>query len=75
MKNIEIFTGPGCSHCEAAKALLRDHKLDFTERDVSDPDVLAELRQRLPRARSIPQIFVDGEYLGNDQDLKLRLKG
>lgn len=75
MQNIEIFTGPGCAHCEAAKTMLRDHGLDFTERDVSDPEVMAELRQRLPRARSIPQIFADGRHLGNEQDLKLRLQG
>jgi glutaredoxin len=24
---IEVFTGPGCSYCEAAKALLRNRKV------------------------------------------------
>ena len=73
MRDIEIFTGPGCSHCEAAKALLKTHKLAFTERDVSDSAVLAEFRERLPRVRSLPQIFVDGEHIGSFEDLKSKL--
>lgn len=73
MRDIEIFTGPGCSHCRAAKALLKTHKLTFTERDVSDSAVLAEFRERLPRSRSLPQIFVDGEHIGGLEDLRLKL--
>ena len=71
---IELFTGPGCSYCESAKALLRHHALTFTERDVSVPAVLAEFRERLPRVRSIPQIFIDGEHIGGYEDLELKLK-
>ncbi len=70
MKNIEIFTGPGCTHCEAAKVLLKKHELPFEEYDISDPAVMKELQTRLPRTRSIPQIFADGEHLGNDEDLR-----
>ena len=73
MKDVEIFTGPGCAHCGAAKALLEEHGVPFTERDVSDADVLAELQTRVPRARSIPQIFADGQHLGTEQDLRLAL--
>ena len=73
MKYIEIFTGPGCRHCETAKALLRKHGLPFKEHDISDPAALSEFQKRLPRVRSIPQIFADGEHLGNDEDLRLML--
>jgi len=73
MSEIEIFTGPGCSHCESAKRMLKEKGLDFTERNVSEPGVMDELRERLPRARAIPQVFVDGAHIGNDQDLRLHL--
>ena len=69
----EIFTGPGCAHCEAAKALLRQHGLAYAERDVSDPEVMGELQTRLPRVRAIPQVFFNGEHLGNDEDLQHHL--
>lgn len=73
MSEIEIFTGPGCTHCDAAKRFLQAHGLDYVERDVSDPEVLSELQTRLPRARALPQIFEDGAHLGNDQDLREHL--
>jgi glutaredoxin 3 len=73
MKNIEIFTGPGCPLCETAKALLKRHNLPFEEHDISDPAVMKVFQTRLPRVRAIPQIFADGKHLGNDEDLRLKL--
>lgn len=74
MEHIEIFTGYGCSYCDRAKAVLQERGLAFVERSVDDQTVLAEFRERLPRVRSIPQIFVDGEHIGGYEDLVLRLK-
>ena len=73
MKNIEIYTGPDCRHCAQAKALLQHKGLNFHEHDVSDPAVIVEFRQRLPRIRALPQIFVDGEHIGGLEDLQIRL--
>ncbi|MDH3661648.1 MAG: glutaredoxin 3 [Alphaproteobacteria bacterium] len=70
MPKIEIFSGPNCAYCAAAKSLLRKHGLAFEELDVkADPAHLDELRRRLPRARAIPQIFIDGEHIGGFEDL------
>ncbi|MDH3389703.1 MAG: glutaredoxin [Gammaproteobacteria bacterium] len=74
MKDIEIFTGPGCTHCEQAKSLLRKHNLDYLERDVSAPGIIDEFRERLPRSKALPQIFADGKHLGSLEDLQIRLK-
>lgn len=74
MEHIEIFTGYGCSYCDRAKAVLQECGLAFVERSVDDQTVLAEFRERLPRVKSIPQIFVDGEHIGGYEDLVLRLK-
>lgn len=70
--DVEVFTGPNCTHCESAKALLDEHGVQYIERRVDDPDELAELRRRAPRAMALPQIFVGGEHLGNDDDLRIR---
>lgn len=73
-RKIEIFTGPNCGYCEAAKALMRENGLDFEEIDLAaGPDNMAAFRARLPRVRSIPQIFVDGEHIGGFEDLRLHL--
>ena len=73
MAKVEIFTGPGCDYCVAAKQLLVKRNLSFTERDVSRSDVRAELQRRLPRARTIPQIFIDGIHVGGYEDLCIQL--
>ena len=72
MKHVEIFTGPRCGYCSAAKSLLQQLGMAYTERDVRDPDVLNEMRERLPRSRTIPQIFIDGEHIGGYDDLRLK---
>ena len=74
MKDIEIFTGPDCAHCEQAKSLLERHKLDYIERDISKPGVIDEFRKRLPRSKALPQIFAEGIHLGSLEDLQSRLK-
>lgn len=51
---IEIFTRPGCGYCVAAKRLLVQHDLSFTEFDLSVPEHLETLRQRAPQARAVP---------------------
>ncbi len=71
--DIEIYTGPNCAYCTAAKKLLVERQLAYVERDVSDQAVVAEFRDRLPRQKSLPQIFIDGEHIGSYEDLRLRL--
>ncbi len=73
LKDIEIFTGPSCAYCAAAKALLQEKGLSFTERNISDPQVAAEFRQRFPSVRSIPQVIADGEHIGGFEDLQMQL--
>ena len=73
MNNIEIYTGPHCSYCEQAKALLRQYGLEYREHDISNAENMIEFRQRLPRLKALPQIFVDGRHIGGLEDLQLRL--
>ncbi len=69
---IEIFSSPGCSYCDRAKALLKEHGLEFTEYDLSADDAHREdLIARLPRVRALPQIFIDDEHIGGYDDLAL----
>jgi len=76
MPKIEIFTGPNCGYCEAAKALMRENGLAFEEIDLAaSPDNMDAFRCRLPRVKSIPQIFVDDAHIGGLEDLRLHLAG
>ena len=70
---IEIFTGPNCAYCTAANRLLDEHGQAYIELNIEEAGVLEEYRTRLPRQKSLPQIFIDGEHIGNYEDLRLRL--
>jgi len=65
----EIYTRAGCGYCVAAKQLLVKRNIGFTEKDVSRPEVMAELKQRDPATRTVPQIFLDGRHIGGFDDL------
>lgn len=69
--SVEIFTGPNCAYCQRAKALLDRKGLRYREMDVSVVAHREELLRRLPRARSIPQIFITGTYVGGCEDLEM----
>ena len=69
---IEIFSTPQCGYCDAAKKLLDEKGLEYTNLDVMlDPAILENFQRRLPRAKAVPQIFVDGEHIGGYEDLRL----
>ena len=71
MAMIEVFSSKNCVYCEAAKTLLAEQRLAFQELNIAeDAANLAELRRCLPRAKSIPQIFVDGDHIGGLEDLQ-----
>jgi glutaredoxin 3 len=71
MHKIEVFAGPQCGYCARAKALLTAKQLAYTEMDITVAENRAELLKRLPRSRTIPQIFIDGEHIGGCEDLEL----
>lgn len=67
---IEIFTGPNCSYCHRAKDVLAKRNLEYKEVDVSTAEGRSEMQRRVPLARSIPQIFIDGKHIGGCDDLE-----
>ncbi len=77
MKPVEIYTTPPlCGYCHAAKRLLTQKGVAFTEIDVSrDPDLRAAMTQRSNGGRTVPQIFVGETHVGGCDDLYTRSTG
>jgi len=70
MKPVEIYTSPLCGFCHAAKRLLTQKGVDFSEVDVmADPSRKPEMIQRANGGRTVPQIFIDGIHVGGCDDL------
>lgn len=74
MTEIVIYTKSSCGYCFAAKNLLRQAGLPFTEIAVDrDPERLAEMIDR-SQARTVPQVFVDDEPIGGYEQLAQLLR-
>jgi glutaredoxin 3 len=70
MQPVEIYTSPLCGYCHAAKRLLTQKGVDFTEHDIlADPDRRAEMVQRSHGGRTVPQIFVGDTHVGGCNEL------
>lgn len=77
MKPVEIYTTPTCPYCLAAKRLLQDKGVAYTETDVSrDPALRQAMMQRAHGRHTVPQIFIGGHHVGGCDDLyELEQKG
>ncbi|MEL6208231.1 MAG: glutaredoxin 3 [Pseudomonadota bacterium] len=70
MQQVEIYTTPLCGFCHAAKRLLSNKGVAFTEIDVARvPEKRAEMVGRASGARTVPQIFVGQTHVGGCDDL------
>lgn len=70
MKDIEVYTIDNCGYCDAAKALLASKNLSFKEININgDDQKRSELTARTAH-RTMPQIFVDDQFIGGFMELK-----
>ncbi|MEQ9692825.1 glutaredoxin 3 [Shimia sp. SDUM112013] len=70
MKPVQIYTSPLCGFCHAAKRLLNQKGVEFTEIDVwANPDRKPEMIDRANGGRTVPQIFVGETHVGGCDDL------
>ncbi len=74
-----IYSKPGCTYCEQAKELLKSKGLQYEELildvgQLKDQGVtyytVNQLKEKIPTARTVPQIFKDGEHVGGFDALK-----
>ncbi|MCL4139575.1 UNVERIFIED_CONTAM: hypothetical protein GTU68_040479 [Idotea baltica] len=70
MKPVEIYTSPLCGYCTAAKRLLNQKGVNFSEVDVlANPDRKSEMIQRANGGRTVPQIFIGDIHVGGFDDM------
>jgi len=70
MQPVEIYTSPICGFCHAAKRLLTQKGVAFTEIDVlREPARKAEMMTRAHGRHTVPQIFIGTTHVGGCDDL------
>jgi len=68
--NIEIYTWSRCPFCIRAKALLDRKGAEYTEYCIDgDEDARSKMAERTAGKRSLPQIFINDQYIGGCDDI------
>ena len=68
-----VWSKYDCPYCDQAKALLTSKGIQFEEKKIGDGYTKEELLEAVPTARSVPQIFLDGELVGGFTELRTKL--
>jgi glutaredoxin 3 len=71
--SVIVWSRYNCPQCEQAKSLLKQKGIQFEERKIGDGWMREELLEAVPNAKSVPQIFMNEEYVGGLTELKQRL--
>lgn len=69
-----VWTKDLCNYCTAAKSLLNVKGIAFEERKVGKGYTREQLLEAVPNAKTVPQIFLDGKYVGGFTELKALLE-
>ena len=74
----KIYTKDNCTFCVQAKTLMHIRGIDYEELNMqTTPSMRAELMEECGKIniipRTVPQIWIDDEYLGGFQELKNKL--
>ena len=64
-----MWSKPLCPYCVSAKSLLTSKGYEIEERVIGAGFTKDQLIEAVPNARTVPQIFLDGEYVGGYDNL------
>lgn len=68
-----IWSKDQCAFCEQAKALLDSKGIEYEVRNIMHDWTREQLLEAVPNARTVPQIFLDEEYVGGFNELRKKL--
>ena len=72
MARLKIYSTARCPICEKTKTLLTKWKIPFDVAMVdSDRNALREMSEKTDGARTVPQITIDGKWIGGFSELTM----
>ncbi len=72
MANVILYTRQFCGYCSAAKRLLDNKSVAYTEHDATfSQDLRREMIQRANGRTTFPQIFIDNKHIGGCDELHM----
>ena len=74
MAKVELYTTDFCHYCRVAKSMLDDAKIPYEEINISGTPEMRDVLVNKTGEWTVPQIFVDGQYIGQDDELREWIK-
>lgn len=77
MNKIDVYTSSSCPYCTKAKKLLQMLDLEYSEHNVDEDfeDMCEDLALQFGKPiQTVPQIIVNGRYVGGYTDLEAKHK-
>ena len=68
-----VWSKPACVFCEKTKRLLKSKGIEYEEKNIAEDHKIQDLLEMVPNARTMPQIWLDGEHLGGYLELEKKL--
>lgn len=68
--NAIVWSKQQCPYCTQAKNLLKQKGITYEERIIGEGWLKEQLLEAVPNARTVPQIFIAGKYVGGFNELK-----
>ena len=65
-----VWSKDNCAFCDQAKALLEQRNIAYEERKIGHGYTREDLLEAVPTARTVPQIFVNNNYVGGFTELR-----
>jgi glutaredoxin 3 len=70
-----IWSKDKCIFCDMAKDKLKKLSISFEERNINKEWTKDDMLSMVPNAKTVPQIFINGVYVGGYTDLMAYLNG
>lgn len=71
MNKVIVWSKDACANCTSAKSLLESRGIVYEEKKIGYDGISRDdLLAAVPDARSVPQIFINGDHIGGYQELK-----
>lgn len=67
-----VWSKDHCPYCVQAKTLLEQKGIAFEEKKIGEGYTKEDLLEAVPTARTVPQIFLDGELVGGFTELRAK---
>lgn len=74
MPKVKVYTTDYCYYCRIAKSLLEKHNIPYEEINISHTPHMRDVLLEKTGEYTVPQIFVDDEYIGQDDELREWIK-